>query len=644
MEILVVAVVGLLTIAFTTSLAPRLRIAAPLVLVILGLAVSLIPAVPEVTLNPDVVLEGILPPLLYATAVSTPTMDFRRDFRLIGGMSVLLVAVSAVALGFLFTALIPGLPLAAGIALGAIVSPTDAVATSIVREVGVSPRITSVLEGESLLNDATALVLLRSAVAVALVGQREAGQVLGDFVWSVAVAVVIGAVVGRLNLLVRARVSDASANTVLSFAVPFLASVPATLLNSSGLVAAVVAGLVTGHGAVHHIRPAHRAAEAVSWRTISLVLEGSVFLLMGLEMTAIVADLGGSSLAVTGLWVAFVGLVAVLGVRLVYVTAVLVSLNRRQRRSGDLRERLTAIDSRLTELEEAAAREPHEDDRHRRGPRSFASMRLRVTRKQYDLDYFDAAPFGWREGGVLTWAGMRGVVTVVAAQTLPTSVPHRSLLVFVAFVVAASSLLLQGGTLGLVVRLLRPARVSPEDLAAENERLDRHLRAAAFAALTEAADPEVAEQIRRQVGRIARPESAAPSRARVQEVRLHMIEAQRESLVQARDAGAFSSGTLTHALAALDAQQIALEMQREADVREAEEETGEAPEDVPDDGAAPDGELSDGEARDGELPDGGLPGGGLPGGGLPGGGLPGGGLPGGAAQDLAALDDPERTT
>ncbi|HCX84542.1 MAG TPA: hypothetical protein DHV14_05275 [Micrococcales bacterium] len=144
-----------------------------------------------------------------------------------------------------------------------------------------------------------------------------------------------------------------------------------------------------------------------------------------------------------------------------------------------------------------------------------------------------------------------------------------------------------------------------------------------LAALTEAADPEVAEQIRRQVGRIARPESAAPSRARVQEVRLHMIEAQRESLVQARDAGAFSSGTLTHALAALDAQQIALEMQREADVREAEEETGEAPEDVPDgelsDGAAPDGELSDGAAQRGALPD-------------------------APVQDLAALDDPERTT
>jgi len=159
----------------------------------------------------------------------------------------LLVVVSSLVVGAVFPWLIPGLGLAWGIALGAIVSPTDAVATSIVKHAGAPSRVVTILEGESLLNYATALVLLRAAIAGAAVSVSLWG-VLYSFAYSIAIAGIVGFVVGHLNLLVRAQIEEASVNTAVSFTVPFLAAIPAEELGASGLVA-VVAGLVTGHHA-----------------------------------------------------------------------------------------------------------------------------------------------------------------------------------------------------------------------------------------------------------------------------------------------------------------------------------------------------------------------------------------------------------
>jgi len=170
MNLVIIAIFGVLAVVGVNALAPRLGVAAPLLLVLLGVGVSFIPRVGPIDINPELILAGILPPLLYSTAVAMPTMEFRRDFRTISVLSVVLVVVSAVVVGVIMHLLIPGLDLALGIALGAILSPTDAVATSIVRKAGVSQRIVTVLEGESLLNDASALVVLRSAVAAVGVG------------------------------------------------------------------------------------------------------------------------------------------------------------------------------------------------------------------------------------------------------------------------------------------------------------------------------------------------------------------------------------------------------------------------------------------------------------------------------------------
>src|SRR4051794_14367995 len=156
---LVLAIIGVLVVAVTSAVAPRIKIAGPLLLVAIGLGVSLLPFVPPVQVEPDIILIGILPPLLYSAAVRLPAIEFRRDFGPIAGLSVLLVIVSSVALGAFFNQLVPGLGIFFALALGAILSPTDAVATAIVKRLGISRRVVTLLEGESLLNDATALVL-----------------------------------------------------------------------------------------------------------------------------------------------------------------------------------------------------------------------------------------------------------------------------------------------------------------------------------------------------------------------------------------------------------------------------------------------------------------------------------------------------
>src|SRR5487761_2229936 len=289
MSLGLVAIVAVVVVVAATALAPRVGVAAPLLLVVLGFAASMTPFVGPVTVPPEWILSGILPPLLYSAAVSTPVMEVRRDFRIISLFSVVLVVVSAVVVGVVATALIPGLPLGVGVALGAVISPTDAVATSIVRKAGVSSRLVTVLDGESMLNDASALVLLRSAVAAVGVG-ISVWQVAGQFVWAVVGAVVIGYAVGKLNLLVRSKIADTNAGVALSLVVPFVAYLPAEQLGASGLVAAVTAGVITGYGAPHKIGAKDRITERTVWRTVELLLESSVFLLIGLEFPALARD------------------------------------------------------------------------------------------------------------------------------------------------------------------------------------------------------------------------------------------------------------------------------------------------------------------------------------------------------------------
>lgn len=549
MEAIVIIVLVLLAIAGATTLGPKLGVAAPLVLVAVGIGVSFLPFVPPLVIHPEWIIAGVLPPLLYSASVSMPAMEFRREFGAIGGLSVLLVIVSAVVLGLFFAWVIPGLGIAWGIALGAIVSPTDAVATSIVKRSGVSPRVVAILEGESLLNDASALVLLRTAVAAAA-ASFSLGGFVGTFAYSVIVALVFGWIVGRVNLIVRARVTDATINTVLSFTVPFLASIPAEALGASGLVAAVVAGLVTGRRAPRVLSPQHRLSDAQNWRTVELILEGVVFLVMGLELFGIVTRVQNDHAGfLPALGVALLALLLTIIVRAAYVAPLLWSLSRRARRGEKMRPRIESIQQRLDDpIEAPKALQRTKGPGSRRTPTAADVGRFatRMRRAVADIDYFKAAPLGWREGTVVVWAGMRGAVTVAAAQTLPNDTPGRSLIVLIAFIVAAASLLIQGGTLGWVVRLVRPA---PVDVAIERDERAR-LMTLLRDAVHDIPLPASTERT---------PEAFLAHKA----ARLAIIRAQRTALLDARDDGTFSADLLDGALTNLDADQISIELKGE---------------------------------------------------------------------------------
>ncbi|MFW0786883.1 sodium:proton antiporter [Gordonia sp. CPCC 206044] len=604
MEKILIVVIAVLGIAAAQVIGPRVRVAPPLILVVVGAVIGVMPFVPAVDLDPEWILIGVLPPLLYSAAVSMPTMDFRRDFGAISALSVLLVLISSVVLGLFFAAVIPDLDLATGIALGAIVSPTDAVATQIAKRLGVPHRVTSVLEGESLLNDATALVVLRSAIAAIAAGISFANVAL-DFVLAVVIAVVIGTIVGWLNLAVRARVQDATVNTAISFTVPYLAYLPAEELGASGLVAAVTAGLITGAGAVRFLTPQHRLSDSQNWRTVELIAEGGVFLLMGLELWGLIVDVHNDHDGVgTAVWIGIVALVLTVIVRSLYVAPLVWALDRSARRGTEMRPVLADINATMRERQgDAVTRplrrsradrpdrrarsavrrewqrlrrrmEPHHwtgvEDLPPTSPETARMVSHKLTRQIADIDYYRSAPLGPKEATIVVWAGLRGVVTLAAAQTLPSDTPSRSLLVLIAFVVAAASLLCQGGTLAWLIRALRITDDS-EDRAKEHARLRAQLSTTAQRTLAGSDLTKRYPALRKRVEQLTRGADTEDYlvgvnmkfRSAFEQARREIIAAQRATLLRMRDQGTYHSALLEQELRQLDAEEISLDLRAE---------------------------------------------------------------------------------
>lgn len=554
-HVVILLTLTLLGVAAASAFSGLVRIAAPLLLVMIGGVVGFIPGVPNLEIDPEWILIGVLPPLLFSAAASMPAMSFRRELRSITGLSVVLVVLSSLLLGWLFSAALD-ISLAWGVALGAIVSPTDAVATAIARRVGVPHRVLTMLEGESLLNDASALVLLRSAVAAAAGGLALGGVVL-DFLWAVAGAALIGFVVGWLHLWLRSKLDDPAPSTLISYAAPFLAAVPAEQLGASGLVAAVTAGLIAGYGAPRLLSPRARLSDSQNWKTVELVLEGAIFLLMGLQLHGLIThgDHGPGAMT-TVAWVAAAGLLGTVLIRAVYVASLVAGMSRRTRRRQSRQERLDvwqAYLERRLENPDAVPEPPFATDppraavaakvarKGRAAPWSterIAGLLARLQRERATIDYLVSNPIGPREGGLLIWAGMRGAVSLAAAQTLPSDTPGRPTLLLVAFVLAGGSLLLQGATLPLVVkRLSRP--VTDEDRQGDADE-----RARLFDLLRQTAEQERAR---------------VPGRG-LKRLELDVLKAQRTALLDARDDGVFDAEVLTHALAVVDAEQIGLEL------------------------------------------------------------------------------------
>ncbi|MFT3714425.1 MAG: sodium:proton antiporter [Gordonia sp. (in: high G+C Gram-positive bacteria)] len=572
-ELLVVLTIAFLLIAFITTIGPKLGIASPLLLVIAGVAASYLPYFRDFHLEPELILQGVLPPLLYAAAVSMPAMNFRRELGPISGLSVLLVIISTVGLGLFFMWTIPDLGFAWGAALGAVISPTDAVATSIIKQTSVSKRVVAILEGESLLNDGSALVLLRTAIA-ATVASFSFWGTLGSFLYSVVVAIAIGIAIGMLNLKVRRHVSDSTVNTVISFTVPFLAAVPAEELGASGLVAAVVAGLVTGYRQPRMLSPTNRLSDAQNWRTVELVLESGVFLTMGLQIRLIIHSVEDDHQGVLhAVVLALIALALTLLLRAAYVAPLLAGLTHRakryariQPRMEDMHEKFTTPEGKEEVLERMTERQRRQDEKRARRNKPEKPRRtrrndptevrlerftVRLRRQLADIDYFLNAPLGWREGAVVVWAGMRGAVTVAAAQTLPDDAPYRSALILIAYTVAAASLLIQGGTIGPLLNKLTPTP-SPEDLAEQQAQEDAEV-AKVHKLLRDAATSVPAPQLDDDTPRM---EQFIASKQH----RIDVIEAQRNALLDARDDGLIDADILKEELVGLDAGQIAMEL------------------------------------------------------------------------------------
>jgi len=580
-ELSLVAVGGLVLVVFVAMLAGRIGVATPLALVVVGIGIGYIPGVPLIEIDPEIILLGVLPPILYAAAVNVPIIDLRRNIGPISALSVVLVILSALTIGALLHLVVPQIPFAAAVALGAVVAPTDAVAaTSIGKRMGMPPRLVTILEGESLVNDATSLVLLRTALA-AVAGGFVFWQAAGQFAYAVAVAIIIGFAIGVVTVWVRSKINNPVYDTVTSFAVPFIAFVPTEYFGASGVLAVVITGLYSGHFAPRKFNATARVNERLNWRTLQFLLENGVFLLMGLELHKLVEDIGQSSLhlqhtALIGLGVTVVLILLRLAFMGPVTWALARSLPRYESRAQDWERMADRIRQRSVGRPSSDARE-HRLDRLDRA----------VKRSAADAAHAREQGLSWRGSVILGWSGMRGVVTLAAAQSIPTTVPYRSQIVLIAFTVAVVTLLLHGLTLPALIRKLRPKGPSANDRQQEMIALYGDLVEAGTAALE-------AELEHEQKQAAEDPSFRPPSDAVVKRVRSSLqnsiaglafslphedtehgsqaqseargymrlaqaaLEAQRAALLEERAIGQYSSHALRAAADALDQYEIRL--------------------------------------------------------------------------------------
>jgi Na+/H+ antiporter len=380
-------------------------------LTLVGIGYAVLPG-PNVTLDPHLVLTLVLPPLLYSAALDSSLTAIRRNLRTVVSLSVLLVLVTAVAIGVGIDLLVPGATLAAGIALGAAVAPPDPVAAlSVGRKVGLPPRLITLIQGEGLLNDATALTLLTVAVAAAQGDGFSPPAAAGEFVVAAVGGVAAGLVVAYGVRPLRRLRRDPLSSNAISLATPFVAYLLGEALHVSGVLAVVVAGLVIGHNTPYWTSGASRLQTDAVWRLIDFVLEGVVFLLIGQQLPEVIRGLGAYDTPT----IVTAAAVTVGGVLLIRPLWLL--------------------------LTESLPRWAHS----------------RLGGQDIDDGSDGSAPSGrltGREIVVLSWAGTRGVITLAAIFTLPLDFPVRDLLLFCAFLAVLVTLVGQGLTFAPLVRAM----------------------------------------------------------------------------------------------------------------------------------------------------------------------------------------------
>lgn len=431
----------LVALAALLVLAPILRTPYPILLVLGGLALGFVPGIPDLVLPPDLVLVAILPPLLYSAAFYTSLRDLRANVRPISLLAVGLVAATTVAVAVAAHYFVSGIGWGAAFVLGAIVSPTDPIAaTAIARRLGIPRRIVAIVEGESLINDGTALVLYRVAIIAVVSGSFSIWSAGGRFVGTAVGGVAVGLAVGFLVAAVRRRLDNPPVEVTIAILTGYFAYLPASALGVSGVLAVVTAGVYLGWRTPELTSVQTRLDGAAMWQILTFVVNALVFALVGLQLPRILDALSGRSAG------------ALIG------DAVIVA--------G------TVVAARILWV--------------------FPFMRLPQLLWPH-LRAHEPLPT-YRGAAAIGWMGMRGSVSLAAALALPLETdagspfPNRALIIFLTFTVILATLVLQGLSLPLVLRALR---LEDDGISAKEEAKARiHAADAALARLEELVDED----------------------------------------------------------------------------------------------------------------------------------------------------------
>jgi monovalent cation/hydrogen antiporter len=516
-----------IAIAALSTIARLINVPYPIVLVIGGIGIGLIPGLPDVTLDPDLVLVIFLPPLLYAAAFFASLRDLKRDLRVISLNAVGLVIATAVGVAVVSHALIDGMTWGAAFALGAIVAPTDPIAAAeISRRIGAPRRIVNVIEGESLINDGTALVIYRSAVAAVVGGSFSIWEGGLDFVLAATGGIAIGLLVGAAVTEVRRRIEDTPVEITISLATGYAAYLPAEAIDLSGVLAAVTAGIYLGWMAPQIASVDQRLQGRPVWELLQFLLNAVLFVLIGLQLPLVVDNLEGISAATLVGYAAAV-CATVVGVRALWVNLLTVVIRTLDRRPSQRARR--------------------------------ADWRIRL---------------------IAVWSGMRGAVSLAAALALPLQTdagapfPQRDLIIFLAFSVIVFTLLAQGLTLPW---LLRRLQVSDDGREEQDEEVTArlHVAAAALERLEELAQEdwtrnETVERVRglyeyrqRRFGALRDgddPEGIQDRSLAYQRMIREVYSAQRQAVVELRNRGEISNDVMTRIEHELDLEDSRLEI------------------------------------------------------------------------------------
>ncbi|GAA2649136.1 Na+/H+ antiporter [Streptomyces lunalinharesii] len=407
MDQLALLFVLLLGAVVMVPLGDRLGLPSPVLMTLAGAVLALLPFVPNVQVPPEYILPIVLPPLLYAAVQRTSWRQFTANLRPIFLLAVLLVFATTAAVAAVAQAVVPGMPVAAAVVLGALVAPPDPVAaTAVAGKLGLPRRMVSILEGEGLFNDVTAIVLYHVALAAVISGTFSVPGAVGSLVLSAVVAIAVGLVLGWVANQLMGRLGDPTLQIGLTLLVPFVSYVLAEEFKGSGVLAVLTCGLFLAEYAVDADDVLGRLAGYTFWEVVDTLVTGVAFGLIGLELHTIIGAASGRWGELLGAGAAVVGVVV--AVRLVWLL-----------------------------------------------PAAWLAKRMH---KRRDVD--EDIPMSWRETVIMWWSGMRGVASVALALAIPFGVdggpfPARDEILFIAFAVVLATLIIQGLTLPWLVRKLR---------------------------------------------------------------------------------------------------------------------------------------------------------------------------------------------